>query len=106
MACDFGYKCLRHILCRTFCLKRRVFETERKDSAGSFLFHYKQSVLYLHFFPSLDFFKNVLSSLFLILFFCFTVVLRFFPCHSRNTLFLKYYTEALFYVRLVLGFLL
>jgi hypothetical protein len=85
-----------------FCLKRRVFETERKDNTGSFWFHYKQVVLYLHFLPFTGFF--VLSSLCLILCFSFTVVLRFFPCHSRNTLFLLRYTTTLFYARLLYAF--
>jgi len=77
-----------------FCLKRRVFETERKDSTGSFLFHYKQVVLYLHFPPFTGFFlfyRPCFYSIFL--FYC---CITCFPCHSRNTLFLLHYTSPCF----------
>ena len=87
-----------------FCLKRRVFETERKDSTGSLLFHYKQAVLYLHFLPFTGCF--MLYRPCFLLFFSFTVVLRVFPCRFRSTLFLLHYTMSLFYARLLYAFAL
>jgi hypothetical protein len=88
-----------------FCLKRRVFETERKDRTGSFLFHYKQVVLYLHFLPFTGFFM-LYRPCFLFCFFSVIVVLRVFPCRFRNTLFLLHYTTSLFYARLLYAFAL
>jgi hypothetical protein len=76
--------------CTIVLYKPRVFETERKDSTGSFLFHCKQVVLYLHFLPFTGFFCFIVPvSYSIFLFYCYITFLSL-P-HPQHAIFTTLY---------------